>query len=175
MLRRKNFGWNVFAKLVATACFIFLCSVIKAQSSLPEAQIKTLRGAIIPFSSAIQKDSLILVCFWSTNSDMSITELNAINAKFEKWKTGLSFKLMAVAIDEGQSVSRVRGMVSANDWKFDVYIDINGELRNALKSNNLPQAVIIKNNKVIYQQSGYESGTEDYLYKRMRAIADGRL
>jgi len=175
MLRKKNFGWNVFTKLVATACFIFLCSVIKAQSSLPEAQIKTLRGAIIPFSSAIQKDSLILVCFWSTNSDMSITELNAINAKFEKWKTGLSFKLMAVAIDEGQSVSRVRGMVSANDWKFDVYIDINGELRNALKSNNLPQAVIIKNNKVIYQQSGYESGTEDYLYKRMRAIADGRL
>jgi cytochrome c biogenesis protein CcmG/thiol:disulfide interchange protein DsbE len=175
MLRAEIFGKIFFTRLIAISCIIFLCSVVEAQSSLPTAQIKTLRGAIIPFSSAIQKDSLILVCFWSTTSDMSIDELNAINSKFEKWKEGLSFKLMAVAVDEGKTVSRVRGMVNANDWKFDVYIDINGELRNALKSSNLPQAIIIKNNKVIYQQSGYEQGTEDYLYKRMRAIAAGQL
>ena len=175
MFRAKNFCQIFFTKLIATGCFVLLCFVVDAQSSLPTAQIKTLRGSIIPFSSAVQKDSLVLVCFWSTTSEMSITELNAINAKFEKWKEGLAFKLMAVAVDEGKTISRVRGAVNANDWKFDVYIDINGELRNALKSNNLPQAIIIKNDKVIYQQSGYEQGTEDYLYKRMRAIADGKL
>lgn len=160
--------------LVMATCCIFFFSTVNGQPTLSTAQIKTLRGAMVQFSTATQKDSLILVCFWATTSEQSISELNAINAKFDKWKQGLSFKLMAVAIDEGNTANRVRGLVNMNEWKFDVYTDIHGELRQALKSNNLPQSMIIKKNKVIYQQSGYEPGTEDYLYKRMRAIAEGK-
>jgi len=164
-----------FKKLAVWLFLIVLSCVTKAQSSLAEIQLKTLRGATITFSSAVQKDSLILVCFWATTSDVSVNELNAINAKYDKWKSMLSFKLMAVSIDEGKDASRVRGMANVNEWKFDVYTDIKGDLRNYLNSNNLPQAMIIKKNKVIYQQSGYESGTEDYLFQRMRAIAAGKL
>ena len=46
-------------------------------------------------------------------------------------------------------------MVNENGWLFDVYADINGDLRKALKSNNLPQSMIIQGGKVIYEQSGY--------------------
>ena len=155
-------------------CLVLLFSYAKSQSSLPSAQIKTLRGALVSFATATQKDSMILVCFWSTTSEQSINELNAINAKFDKWKTSLSFKMMAVAVDEGQAASRIRSTVNMNEWKFDVYADINGELRAALGSNSLPQAIVIQKNKVIYQQSGYEPGTEDYLYKRMHDLAAGR-
>jgi cytochrome c biogenesis protein CcmG, thiol:disulfide interchange protein DsbE len=124
-------------KLVMMACIIFLSFQLRAQSPLLSAQIKTIRGAMIPFSSAIQKDSLILVCFWATESDPSIAELNAINAKFEKWKQSLSFRLMAVSVDESRTASRVKGLINANEWKFDVYTDINGELRKALNSSIL--------------------------------------
>ena len=165
-LRIKNFA--------LMGGLIISCSV-NAQSSLETAQLKTLRGAIIQFSAAIQKDSLILVCFWATTSDMSITELNAINANYEKWKQALSFRMMAISIDEGKDVSRVRGLVNRNEWKFDVYTDIKGDMRSALNSTNVPQAMIIKKNKVIYEQSGYEPGTENYLFQKMRAIAAGKL
>jgi ATP/maltotriose-dependent transcriptional regulator MalT len=165
--------WNT-KHFALIGCLIISCSV-NAQSSLETAQLKTLRGAIIPFSTAIQKDSLILVCFWATTSDMSITELNAINANYDKWKQALSFRMMAISVDEGKDVSRVRGMVNSNEWKFDVYTDINGDMRSALNSNNLPQAMIIRKNKVIYEQSGYEPGTENYLFQKMRAIASGKL
>jgi len=174
------FGNNVcrvgvlIRKLVMVGCYVICFPTVHGQPTLSTAQIKTLHGAMVQFSTATQKDSLILVCFWATTSEQSITELNAINAKFDKWKEGLSFKLMAVAIDEGNTASRVRGLVNMNEWKFDVYTDIHGELRQALNSNNLPQSMIIKKNKVIYQQSGYEPGTEDYLYRRMRAIAEGK-
>jgi cytochrome c biogenesis protein CcmG/thiol:disulfide interchange protein DsbE len=172
-------GKKYFMRTLVKSSAITYCLIIsfyaRAQSSLASAQLKTLRGTIVSFSSATQKDSLVLVCFWATTSDVSITELNAINSKYEKWKGSLSFKLMAVAVDEGKDANRVRGMVNMNEWKFDVYTDIKGDLRSALNSNNLPQAMIIKNNKVIYQQSGYEAGTEDYLFQKMRTIAQGKL
>src|SRR5882724_6640079 len=101
----KYFVWVYTAvkKLALLGPLIFLCFEMKAQSSLEAAQLKTLRGAIIPFATAVQKDSLILVCFWATTSDISITELNAINAKYEKWKAAVAFRLLAVAVDEGKA------------------------------------------------------------------------
>ena len=61
-----------------------------------------------------------------------------------------------------------------NGWMFEVYSDPEGELRKALNSKNLPQAMIIKGDKVIYQQSGFEPGTEKYLFQKIQAISEGR-
>ncbi|HTQ63622.1 MAG TPA: redoxin domain-containing protein [Puia sp.] len=162
-------------KLITLLCLILFAQVLPAQNSLSEARMKTLKGTIVPFSTATQKDSLILVCFWSTTSDASINELNAINANYDKWKEMLSFKLMAVSVDEGQTANKVRPTVNMNEWKFEVYTDIYGDLRKALGSNNLPQQFIIKKTRVIYEQSGFESGTENYLFQKMQAIAAGKL
>ena len=163
------------AKIIFILLFMVCCGCqLDAQSSLDSVKLKTLRGKIIPFPEAIQKDSLILVCFWSTNSEQSISELNAINKNYERWRAAVAFKLMAVAVDEGSGNSRIRNTVSLYDWKFDVFSDINGDLRKALKSTNLPQAIIVKKNRVMYELSGYESGTENYLLQKMQAIVSGR-
>ena len=57
-----------------------------------------------------------------------------------------------------------------NGWQFDVYVDIKGDLRKALSSNNLPQAMIIKRGEVIYKQSGFEAGSENYLFQKIQAL-----
>ena len=103
-----------------------------------------------------------------------INELNAINPICENWKASAKFRLMMVSIDEGKAANKIRPMVNANEWIFDVYVDINGDLRRALNSNNLPQSMIIQRGKVIYQQSGYEPGSENYLFTKILAIASGR-
>ena len=149
------------------------CLSLQAQNSLSSATLKTLKGSFVPFSSIMQKDSLVLICFWSIASDATISELNAIQSHYEKWKEALSFKLMAVCIDEGKALSKLRPTVNMNEWTFDVYADIRGELRKALNSNNLPQCMIIHHGFMVYEQSGYEPGVENYLFQKMRSISNG--
>ncbi|MFI5152601.1 MAG: redoxin domain-containing protein [Chitinophagales bacterium] len=152
---------------------VLACMNLYAQNSLSSAQLRTLKGSFISFSSIMQKDSLVLICFWSTESEATISELNAIQSHYEKWKEALSFKLMAVCIDEGKALNKLRPVVNMNDWTFDVYADIRGDLRKALNSNNLPQAMIIHRGFLVYEQNGFEPGSENYLFQKLRAIAGG--
>jgi len=154
---------------------LLFAGMVDAQSDLSTAMLKPLRGNLVSFSSVTQKDSVVLVCFWASTSDISVDELNAINANYEKWKSSIHFKMLAVSVDEGKSVSRVRPTVNMNGWVFDVYTDINGDLQKALNSNNLPQSMIIKNGKVLYRQSGFQKGTENYLFQKIIAISEGVL
>ncbi len=163
-----------YLKKIAPACFFLICCYcVQAQSSLATAQLKSLRGAVVSFASVAPRDTLVLVCLWSTNSDVSIDELNAINKKYEKGKASAPFRLLAISVDEGKSANRVKATANMNDWKFDVLTDINGDLKNALNAGNPPQSMIIRNQKVIYQQAGYEAGTEDYLLEKIRSLASG--
>jgi hypothetical protein len=157
-------------KIVTAVCLILLVSSLEAQTPLADAQLKNLRGVVSSFSSLTQKDSIVLVCFWSINSDASIGELNAINGHYEKWKQATPFKMMAVCIDEGNSLSRIRSTVNNNGWTFDVYADINGDLHTALGAGSLPQAMVLKDRRVVYQQSGFGDGSENYLFSKIQAL-----
>ena len=158
-------------KLSFVFSLVAALSTVQAQSGLSAAMLKPAHGAIAPYSSFTQKDSLILVCFWSVNSEESLTELNAINSKYEDWKQSVKFKMMAVSVDEGKLINRVRPTAIMNGWTFEVFDDFNEDLRKALNSNNFPQSFVIKNGKIVYQQSGYEAGTENYLFDKLAASA----
>lgn len=141
-----------------------------AQDSLQQAKIKSLQGKIAPFSAFAKKDSLFLICFWSSSSDESITELNSINANLEHWQSMKPFRFMAVCVDEGKQANRLRPVYNQNGWTFEAYSDLYGDLRKSLHSNNLPQSMIIYKNEVIYEQSGWTSGTENYLIQKLLSI-----
>jgi cytochrome c biogenesis protein CcmG, thiol:disulfide interchange protein DsbE len=160
-------------KIKVGICLFCLVSSLQAQTSLATVQLRNIKGKLVSFGSVSEKDSLVLVCFWASWSEASIQELNAINANYQQWKTIASFKLMAISIDEGKSANKIRPLVNMNGWLFDVYSDLNGDLRKELNSNNLPQALLIKQDKVVYQQSGFESGTEIYLLQKILAISTG--
>jgi hypothetical protein len=163
-----------YKKIFFIYFFLTISFFAHAQTALSSVMLKPMRGAVAPFSSFTQKDSLILICFWSVNSDESINELNAISAHYDNWKESAKFKLMAVSIDEGKIANRVRPTAIGNGWTFDVSIDINGDLRKTLSSSNLPQSFIIKNGKVVYQQSGYEAGTENYLFQKIVQFSNSK-
>ncbi|HEX4850805.1 MAG TPA: redoxin domain-containing protein [Puia sp.] len=165
---------KIHCQMIGSCLLTLLSLTSMGQNNLPEAKIRNLRGAMVPFSTAVQKDSLILICFWATTSDESINELNSINANYDKWKSEVPFKMMAVSVDEGKTANKVRPTVNMNEWKFDVFVDIQGELRKALGSNNLPQSMIVKKFELVYEQSGYEPGSENYLVQKLKAIAAKR-
>jgi hypothetical protein len=155
-------------------CLIFSLILLSlranAQDSLLQARLKSLQGKISSFSTFAKKDSLFLICFWATTSDESISELNSINANLEKWQNIRPFRFMAVSIDEGKTVNKIRSTYNMNEWTFEVYSDLYGDLRRALHSNNLPQSMIVYRNDIIYEQSGWTPGTENYLIQRLLSM-----
>jgi hypothetical protein len=172
---------KILSPYAAGLClFLLFSGRAAAQSSsdpvlpLDSVLLKPLKGPNISFSSLTQKDSVVLICFWSSGSEASINALNAVNTQFENWQRLAKFKMMAVCVDEGKDVGRVRPMVNAYGWIFDVYIDINGDLRKTLKSVNLPQSIILYKGQVLYQQSGFGTGSENYLIKRIEALANAK-
>jgi len=152
------FCWNLFS--------------LKAfsQDSLQQARLKSLQGKILPFSAIAKKDSLFLICFWSASSDESIVELNAFNVNLESWQKMKPFRFLAVSVDEGKEANKLRPLYNMNGWTFEAYDDLYGDLRRALHANNLPQSLIIYKNDIIYEQSGWTSGSENYLIQKLISL-----
>jgi hypothetical protein len=157
-------------KTILFFCLISSCLVAAGQDSLQVARLKSLQGKIAPFSVFAKKDSLFLICFWSAGSDESITELNTINANLETWLSMKTFRFFAISVDEGKTASRFRPTYNMNGWTFEAYSDLYGDLRRALNANNLPQSMIVYKGKVIYEQSGWTPGTENYLIHRLASM-----
>ena len=151
-------------------CMILFSLAAAGQDSLQQAKLKSLQGKIAPFSVFAKKDSLFLICFWSVASEESITELNSINSNLENWQKMINFRFMAVSVDEGKAANRLRPVYNMNGWTFEAYTDLYGDLRKSLHSNNLPQSMIVYKNQIIYQQSGWTAGTENYLLQRLLSI-----
>ena len=157
-------------KQILFCLLIFHSLSARSQDSLLQSRIKNLQGKIFPYSSIVQKDSLILICFWSLNSEESISELNYINANLQNWQSVKPFRFMAVSVDEGKTANRMRPVYNMNGWTFDAYVDLYGDLRRSLHSNNLPQSYILYRNQKIYEQSGWTEGSENYLFHRLTAV-----
>src|SRR5579871_6433863 len=167
----QNFGadnlYASFQKNNLLLLFYYRKSSFACANRIVRCRTETNAWQTCAFFFFHKKDSLILVCFWSVNSDESVNELNAINPHVQDWKDAVKFKLMAVSVEEGKLADRVRPTAIMNGWTFEVFVDINGDLRKALNSTNLPQSFIIKNGKIVYRQSGFESGTENYLFQKV--------
>ncbi len=144
----------------------------QSQDSLQVARLKSLQGKIKPFAEFAKKDSLFLICFWSVSSEESIEELNSINANMEKWQKTKPFRFLAVSVDEGKLSNRMRGIYNMNGWTFELYADVYGDMRRALHSNNFPQSMILYKNRIIYQQSGWTTGAESYLFQRIVTLKE---
>lgn len=163
---------NLLAGFSLSCCLLLLLSPgLSAQTPLDSVQLKNIRGVLVPYASVTKNNPIVLICFWSSNIESSVNELNAINAQYEKWKQAASFKLIAICVDEGNILNRMRPTAIMNGWTFDVYGDINGDLQRIYPAPNLPESMILKNGQVVYQQAGYEAGSENYLFTKIKSLA----
>lgn len=164
------------SKILVLASLSLLCcgTGVSAQSSPDSILLKNVKGKMVSYSSVVGQSPLLLICFWSVNSDASINELNALNTQYAKYKKPLPFMLLGICIDEGNLVNRMRPTALQNSWVFDVYADIDGGLQRQLHFTQPPQAFIVEKGEVVYEQSGFSSGSESYLLSKLQSLAAGR-
>jgi len=160
-------------KIFLWICLSLLCSQAgaNAQSSPDSIQLKTVKGKMVSYSSVVGQSQLLLVCFWSVNSEPSINELNALNTQYAKYKKPLPFTLLGICIDEGNLINRMRPTAQQNDWVFDVYADIDGGVQKLLHFTEPPQAFIVEKVQIVYEQSGFSAGSENYLWSKLQSLA----
>jgi cytochrome c biogenesis protein CcmG, thiol:disulfide interchange protein DsbE len=80
------------------------------------------------------------------------------------------FKIAAVSIDDSRTSSRVKSFVAGRGWNFDIYLDVNSDLKRALNINDVPHILIIKKGKIVYQHNGYVPGNEIELFEKLKSL-----
>ncbi|TBR18405.1 MAG: TlpA family protein disulfide reductase [Chitinophagaceae bacterium] len=144
---------------------------MSAQGALPDVKIKSLKGEEVLFSSlGAKSDTAIIVSLWATWCVPCILELETIKELYDEKQKEVPFKLIAISIDDSRTAQRVKPFVIGKGWPFDIYLDINSDLKRALNINDVPHILIIKNGKIVYQHNGYVAGNEEELFQKLKEL-----
>jgi cytochrome c biogenesis protein CcmG, thiol:disulfide interchange protein DsbE len=158
-----RFRYTFFFKTLFLCTFTTLCLTNSfAQKSLPDVQLKDLKGQVISSKNLTETSQPTIISFWATWCKPCLQEINAIAENLDDWQLETKLKFIAISVDDSRSKARVPTFVNAKKWQFDVYIDENGDFQRALNVLNVPHTFILDaNGKIIYQHTSYASGDEE--------------
>lgn len=155
-------------------CFAIVCVLISisalAQNDLPDTRIKSLAGTEFTFKAVCNttNDTALIVSFWATWCIPCIQELEVISEQYSERQKETPFKLIAISVDDSRTTSRVKPFVKGRGWPFEIYLDVNSDLKRALNINDVPHVLIIKQGKIVYQHNGYVAGNEEVLFEKLK-------
>ena len=154
---------------------VLLCLLIyntsSAQNSLPDTKIKSLQGNEVMFNSfGNTRDTAVIISFWATWCIPCIQELNTIHDQYEDRQKETPFRFIAISIDDARTMQKVKPFVAGKGWPYEIYLDVNSDLKRALNIIDVPHILIIKNGKIVYQHNGYVNGNEEELFEKLKTI-----
>lgn len=159
-------------KLLTTLLLALACC-IAAQAQLPSVNLKNLKGATVN-SSTIAKNGgkPVIVSFFATWCKPCMRELKAIAELYPEWQDETGVKMYIISIDEAQNASKVKPLVDANSWEYEVLLDSNSALFKALGLQSVPHVMVLDGNgKIAYSHSGYTDGSESEIIKTVRKLS----
>ena len=159
-------------KFYLSALMSFLVySTLSAQNSLPDTKIKSLQGNDIMFNSfGNTRDTAVIISFWATWCIPCIQELNTIHDQYEDRQKETPFRFIAISIDDARTMQKVKPFVAGKGWPYEIYLDVNSDLKRALNIIDVPHILIIKNGKIVYQHNGYINGNEEELFEKLKSL-----
>ena len=150
---------------------LMIYNTLSAQNSLPDTKIKSLRGNEVMFNSfGNTRDTAVIISFWATWCIPCIQELNTIHDQYEDRQKETPFRFIAISIDDARTMQKVKPFVAGKGWPYEIYLDINSDLKRALNIIDVPHILIIKNGKIVYQHNGYVNGNEEELFEMLKKI-----
>lgn len=170
-LRHKQ---DYMKKLLTAAVAVFASVSMYAQTSeLPNTQVKDLSNSKkVAFNNTVEKGKVTLISFWATWCVPCKKEIKNVREKMAGWKQEADFNFMTVSLDESRSEGLVRSYVKSQGWDFPCFIDPNSDLKRSLNFQTVPFTVIVdKDGKVAYQHSGYEEGSENEVFAKIKELS----
>lgn len=156
-----------------TVLLLFTCiELIATENTLPKIDVKTMEGKTFNTSQISNNGNPIIISFWATWCKPCIKELTSISEMYEDWQEETGVKLIAVAIDDTRSSSKVLPLVNGKSWEYEVLLDVNGDLKRAMGVNMIPHTFLLDGEgKIVWQHTSFAEGAELDLIEKIREIA----
>jgi len=151
---------------------VFLLSITGfSQKTLPNISLKTFEGEKVSVTELSSDDKIAVISLWATWCVPCIKELDAINELYDEWKAEVDFEVYAISVDDSRSVKRAKALVNGKGWEHNILLDTNQNLKRALGASAIPETIIVKNNEILYQHTGYTIGDEYELFDKLKKLS----
>ncbi len=154
-------------------CCLFVGTVLAQNTTWPSATIKDLNGAPVDVQKYAQNNKKTIISFWATWCIPCKKELDAIAEVYPDWVEDYNVELIAINIDNARSLSKVKPMVSAKNWEYEVLSDANQDLMRILNFQTVPYTFLLdESGKIVYEHTGYLAGDEYELEDKLKELSD---
>jgi len=148
---------------------VLLVLGLQAQKTLPNLILKDLNGDHLDLNAASEKQAII-VSFWATWCVPCLKELEVLNDNLSFLEEELLTTVFAVSIDDSRTVSRIIPLINGNSWSFEVFTDTNQEIKRSLNIIDIPHTLLVYQNKIVYESTGYLTGDEEILFNKIKEL-----
>lgn len=160
---------NLFAAVLLLLCMV--ANTVYAQ--LPSVKLKDINGKVIDTATLSNDGKPFIISFFATWCKPCNRELKAINEVYPDWQDETGVRVIAVSIDEAQNAQKVKPMVDAAGWEYQVLLDPNSDFRRAMGVNMIPHVFVIDGNgKIAESRSGYTEGGEQHLIEKVKELIE---
>lgn len=162
------------------AIFMFTLSLIissafmddnKQTQKLPSVSLKNLDGQTINTADFDNDGKPIIISFWATWCKPCVKELKTIADEYEDWQDETGVKIIAIAIDDSKTSSRVKPFVNGQGWEYEVYLDANQDFKRAMNVGDVPHTFILNGDKeIVWQHTTYVPGAEEDMINKVKEL-----
>ena len=144
---------------------------LSANAQLPSVQLKTLDGQAVNAAELNNDGKPFVISFLATWCKPCNRELKAIHEVYPDWQEETGMRLIAISIDEAQNANKVKPLVDAEGWEYQVLLDSNSELTRTLGIQSIPHVLIFDGEgKMVDSRSGYTDGSEEHIIEKIREL-----
>lgn len=160
---------KVFRKIATL--LIVAAAALGAQAQLPSVQLKTLDGKAVDSATLSNDGKPFVISFFATWCKPCNRELKAISEMYPDWQEETGIKLYAVSLDQGQNINKVKPLVDAEGWEYEILLDPNSDLSRSLGIQMIPHVLIIDGDgNIAESRSGYTDGSEEHIIEKIREL-----
>lgn len=158
-------------KKLALLLVFMVAAVTFCNAQLPSVQLRTIDGKVVDTATLSNDGKPFIISFFASWCKPCMRELKAINEVYADWQDETGVKLYAVSIDQGQNSSKVKPMVDAEGWEYEVLLDPNSDFKRALNIQMIPAVFLLDGNgKIVSKHNSYKDGDENNLYKEIKEL-----
>lgn len=152
-----------------------LAATLAVSAQLPQVQIKDTKGRAVNAATLSNDGKPFVISFFATWCKPCLRELRAISEVYDDWRDETGMKLYLVSIDDAQNTSKVKPLVDAEGWDYDVLLDPNSDFFRAMGLQTVPHVMVVDGNgKIVHTHSGYTDGAETELIDIIRGLNKGK-
>ena len=154
------------------ALLLFACLPafwMSAQPDLiPDVDLRDVNGNQVSSLDMIHAGAPTLLVFWKSTSRTCCENIEMLQETWESELKQRGVRMIAICVDCNGSWGYVKPLVNGNNWDFDNYVDVNGDLKRAMNVGEVPCTMLFDSDQqmICRYNSGY-SGSQAYICKNI--------